>query len=188
MSLTPQQIENEINKLQIRDHELEQDINYLRNKNYTDNWKLNQKVEGHETVLNELRSSLNPILSQQVWDSSFLSDQLADIVDNKSKISELYQLINYNMNRIDSLETSIDSLNESIVKISIDAEAVGKALKEVSEKLKEIAPAGDNQENRVPDKEDDLEIFNQIEPNKNDSEFLEWLNDMNNYFYREEEW
>ena len=160
MSLTPQQIENEINKLQIRDHELEQDINYLRNKNYTDNWKLNQKVEGHETVLNELRSNLNPILSQQVWDSSFLSDQLANIVDNKSKISELYQLINYNMSRIDSLETSIDSLNESIVKIGIDAEAVGKALKEISEKLKEMAPAGDNQKDRVPDEKDDLEIFN----------------------------
>ena len=95
MSLTPQQIENEINKLQIRDHELEQKINTNYNKNYTDNWKLNQKVEGHETVLNELRSNLNPILSQQVWDSSFLSNQLADIVDNKSKISELYQLINY---------------------------------------------------------------------------------------------
>ena len=188
MSLTPQQIENEINKLQIRDHELEQKINTNYNKNYTDHWKLNQKVEGHETVLNELRSSLNPILSQQVWDSSFLSDQLADIVDNKSKISELYQLINYNMNRIDSLETSIDTLKESIVKIGIDAEAVGKALKEISEKLKEIAPAGDNQENRVPDEKDDLEIFSQIEPNKSDSEFLEWLNDMNNYFYKEEEW
>lgn len=186
MSLTPQQIENEIKKLQTRNHELEQDMNYLRNKNYTDNWKLNQKIEGHETVLNELRSNLNPILSQQIWDSSFLSNQLADIVENKNKISELYQLVNYDMSRIDSLETSIDSLKESIVKISIDAEAVGKALKEVSEKLKEIAPAGDSQKNRVPDKKDDLEIFNQIEPNKNDSEFLEWLNDKNNYFYREE--
>ena len=92
------------------------------------------------------------------------------------------------MSRIDSLETSIDSLKESIVKIGIDAEAVGKALKEISEKLKEIAPAGDNQENRVPDEKDDLEIFSQIEPNKSDSEFLEWLNDMNNYFYKEEEW
>ena len=92
------------------------------------------------------------------------------------------------MSRIDSLETSIDSLKESIVKIGIDAEAVGKALKEISEKLKGIAPAGDNQENRVPDEKDDLEIFSQIEPNKSDSEFLEWLNDMNNYFYKEEEW
>ena len=159
MSLTPQQIENEIKKLQIRDHELEQKINTNYNKNYTDNWKLNQKVEGHETVLNELRSNLNPILSQQVWDSSFLSDQLADIVDNKSKINELYQLINYNMSRIDSLETSIDSLNESIVKIGIDTEEVGKALKEIAEKLKEIAPAGDNQEDRVLEPESDLEIF-----------------------------
>lgn len=159
MSLTLQQIENEIKKLQIRDHELEQKINTNYNKNYTDNWKLNQKVEGHETVLNELRSNLNPILSQQVWDSSFLSDQLADIVDNKSKINELYQLINYNMSRIDSLETSIDSLKELIVKIGIDTEEVGKALKEVSEKLKEMAPAGDNQENRVPEPESDLEIF-----------------------------
>ena len=66
------------------------------------------------------------------------------------------------MSRIDSLETSIDSLNESIVKISIDAEAVGKALKEVSEKLKEIAPAGDSQRDRVPELKSDLEIF---EPN-----------------------
>ena len=159
MSLTPQQIENEIKKLQTRNHELEQDINYLRNKNHTDHWKINQMVEGHETVLNELRSNLNPILSQQVWDSSFLSDQLADIVDNKSKINELYQLVNYNMSKIDSLETSIDSLKESIVKIGIDTEAVGKALKEISEKLKEMAPAGDNQENRVPEPESDLEIF-----------------------------
>lgn len=92
------------------------------------------------------------------------------------------------MSKIDSLEISIDSLKESIVKIGIDAEAVGKALKEISEKLKEIAPAGDNQKDRVPDEKDNLEIFNQIEPNKSDSEFLEWLNDMNNYFYREEEW
>ena len=170
MSLTPQQVENEIKKLQTRNHELEQDMNHLRNKNYTDYWKLNQKVEGHETVLSELRNNLDPILSHQIYDPYFLSDQLADIVENKSK------------------EISIDSLKESIVKIGIDAEAVGKALKEISEKLKEIAPAGDNQENRVPDKKDDLEIFNQIEPNKSDSEFLEWLNDMNNYFYREEEW
>lgn len=159
MSLTPQQIENEIKKLQTRNHELEQDINYLRNKNHTDHWKINQMVEGHETVLNELRSNLNPILSQQVWDSSFLSDQLADIVDNKSKINELYQLVNYNMSKIDSLETSIDSLKESIVKIGIDTEEVGKALKEIAEKLKEIAPAGDNQEDRVPEPESDLEIF-----------------------------
>ena len=72
MSLTPQQVEKEIKKLQTRNHELEQDMNYFRNKNYTDYWKLNQKVEGHETVLNELRSNLNPILSQQVWDSCFL--------------------------------------------------------------------------------------------------------------------
>lgn len=162
MSLTPQQIENEIKKLQTRNRELEQDINYFRNKNYTDYWKLNQKVEGQETVLDELRSNLNPILSQQIWDSSFLSNQLADIVENKNKISELYQLINYNMSRIDSLETSIDSLKESIVKIGVDAEAVGKALKEISEKLKEMAPAGDSQENRVPESESDLEIF---EPN-----------------------
>ena len=159
MSLTPQQIENEIKKLQERNHELEQDINYLRNKNYTDNWKLSQKVEGHETVLNELRSNLDPILSQQVWDSSFLSNQLADIVENKNKISELYQLINYNMNRIDSLEISIDSLKESIVKIGIDAEEVGKALKEIVERLREITPPEDNQENRVPEPESDLEIF-----------------------------
>ena len=188
MSLTPQQIENEIKKLQTRNHELEQDMNHLRNKNYTDYWKLNQKVEGHETVLSELRSNLDPILSHQIYDPYFLSDQLADIVENKSKINELYQLVNYNMSKIDSLEISIDSLKESIVKIGIDAEAVGKALKEISEKLKEIAPAGDNQKDRVPDEKDNLEIFNQIEPNKSDSEFLEWLNDMNNYFYREEEW
>ena len=159
MPLTQQQIENAIEKLQTRDLELEQNINYFRNKNYTDNWKLNQKVEGHETVLNELRSNLNPILSQQIWDSSFLSNQLADIVDNKNKISELYQLVNYNMNKIDSLEASINLLKEQIVKISIDAEAVGKALKEVSEKLKEIAPAGDNQKDRVPEPESDLEIL-----------------------------
>lgn len=186
MSLTPQQIENEIKKLQTKDNELEQNMNHLRSKNYTDNWKINQMVEGHETVLNELRSNLDPILSQQIWDSSFLSNQLADIVENKNKISELYQLVNYNINKIDSLETSIDLLKESIVKIGIDTEAVGKALKEISEKLKEIAPAGDSQKDRVQDKKDDLEIFNQIEPNKNDSEFLEWLNDKNNYFYREE--
>ena len=92
------------------------------------------------------------------------------------------------MSRIDSLETSIDLLKESIVKIGVDTEEVGKALKEISEKLKEMAPAGDNQENRVADEKDNLEIFNRIEPNKSDSEFLEWLNDMNNYFYREEEW
>ena len=159
MSLTPQQIENEIKKLQTRDHELEQKINTNYNKNYTDNWKLNQKVEGHETVLNELRSNLNPILSQQIYDSCFLSNQLADTVENKNKINELYQLVNYNMNRIDSLETSIDSLKESIVKIGIDTEEVGKALKEIAEKLKEIAPAGDNQENRVLEPESDLEIF-----------------------------
>jgi len=39
------------------------------------------------------------------------------------------------MSKIDSLETSIDSLKESIVKIGIDAETMSKALKEVSEKL-----------------------------------------------------
>jgi len=90
------------------------------------------------------------------------------------------------MSKIDSLETSIDSLKESIVKIGIDAETMSKALKEVSEKLKEMAPAGGSQENRVPEPESDLEIFDQIEPNKNDAEFLEWLNNANNYFYREE--
>lgn len=161
MPLTLQQIENEIINLKSNSKDLEQKINTNYNKNYTNNWKLNQKVEGHETVLNELRSDLNPILSQQIWDSSFLSNQLADIVDSKNKISELYQLVNHNMNKIDSLEASINSLKEQMVKISIDAEAVGKALKEISEKLRETAPAGDNQKDRVPELESDLEIFNQ---------------------------
>lgn len=186
--MTPERIEQEIIQLRDQVKDLTRKLNDYRCESYNADWRMRQSIDGHETVLNELRNVLNPILENSIWDSHYLENKIADIDRAKEFGEEAHGLISYNMSNIDNLQKQMNEFSNAIAQMGVNAELVGQALKEMCERLQQLEtpPAVDKQEDRQPDSKDDLEIFDQIEPNKNDVEFIEWL-DMNNYFYRKEE-
>ena len=188
--MTPERIEQEIIQLRDQVKDLTRKINDYRCESYNADWRMRQSIDGHETVLSELRNVLNPILENSIWDSHYLENKIADIDKTKEISEEAHGLISYNMSNIDNLQKQMNEFSNAITQMGVNAELVGQVLTEMCERLQQLEtpPAEDRQEDRQPDSKDDLEIFDRIEPNKNDTEFIEWLSDINNYFYREEEW
>ena len=163
--MTPERIEQEIIDLRSKINDLTKKINDYRNESYQSDWRLRQQVDGHETILNELRGTLNPILENSIWDSHYLEDKIADIDRAKCMAEEAHGLISYNMSNIDNLQKQMNEFSNAISQMGVNTELVSLTLTEMCERLQQLEtpPAVDKQEDRQPDSKDDLEIFDQIE-------------------------
>jgi hypothetical protein len=75
---------------------------------------MRQSIDGHETVLGELRSVLNPILENSIWDSHYLENKIADIDRAKEFGEEAHGLISYNISNIDNLQKQMNEFSNTI--------------------------------------------------------------------------
>lgn len=157
MSLNTQiEIENKLKQLETRLINLEVYKNHLETDKL---WKLRQQIESNTTVLENIRSALNPILEKEIWDSYYIKDMVNTIEELPAQLENVKLS---HMNDVANLYVRIDELKHSFNKINTSAEEVSKALEELYKRIAEFAPAQDAQKNRAPEQKDDLEIF---EPN-----------------------
>ena len=163
--MTPERIEQEIIQLRDQVKDLTRKINDYRCESYNADWRMRQSIDGHETVLGELRNVLNPILENSIWDSHYLENKIADIDKTKEISEEAHGLISYNMSNIDNLQKQMNEFSNAIAQMGVNAELVSQTLTEMCERLQQLEtpPTEDRQEDRQPDSKDDLEIFDQIE-------------------------
>lgn len=176
--MTPERIEQEIIQLRDQVKDLTRKLNDYRCEFYNADWRMRQSIDGHETVLNELRNALNPILENSVWDSHYLENKIADIDKTKEISEEAYDLISYNMSNINNLQKQINEFSNAIAQMGVNTELVSQTLAEMCERLQQLetSPAEDKPEDRQPESKDDLEIFDQIEE-KEETPIIRFEND-----------
>ena len=92
-------------------------------------------------------------------DCNVIKDNLTQISINENDLYNTVSKVDIISDISNAYSDRISELENCFYQTTINIEKMSKAIEELAEKIKELTPTGNSQENRVPELKSDLDFF-----------------------------